>query len=311
MMKNLSLYFIYSFIILCTGKTIAQTNSVINLTGHWTWSDKTSSLELNLYQNGNDITGTYCAIAQSGNRIDCSDDEPSKCLISGKLINNSAKLAFASCYSNRIDSATLTYNPRNKRLKWEFTQTDPGMNIPVPTEAILTKENSDVAPMPDLLRTAQNIIETIHKKDFSALTTYFHPINGVRFSPYAYVDTTSDQILKSIEFSKAFQKGNKITWGAYEGNADPIDLDIKTYFNKFIYDADFAHATAKSINMEIGTSTTVNNIRDIYPDSDFIEYYSEKTDTNNEIVKWRSLRLIFKNYKNQYNLTGIVHDGVH
>jgi len=46
-----------------------------------------------------------------------------------------------------------------------------------------------------LLKLTQNILLTLKNKNYPAFANYIHPVTGIRFSPYGYVDT-----LKHLRF---------------------------------------------------------------------------------------------------------------
>src|SRR5215204_1784695 len=43
-----------------------------------------------------------------------------------------------------------------------------------------------------LLKTTQNILTSLKNKNYSAFANYIHPVEGIRFSPYGFVDTVHD-----------------------------------------------------------------------------------------------------------------------
>ena len=156
----------------------------------------------------------------------------------------------------------------------------------------------------------KQILAALKDKDYESFSGFIHPVEGIRFSPYGYVDTTS-AILFSVqgfleEVSKKPQ--TKITWGQYDGTGEPIVLTIDEYFKKFVYDADFLNAPKNSLNEMIGKGNSLNNLTAIYKDSDFTEHHFPGFDQKYDGMDWRSLRLVFKNYNSKMYLVGIVHD---
>jgi hypothetical protein len=156
----------------------------------------------------------------------------------------------------------------------------------------------------------KQILAALKNKDYESFSGFIHPVEGIRFSPYGYVDTTS-AILFSVqgfleEVSKKPQ--TKITWGQYDGTGEPIVLTIDEYFKKFVYDADFLNAPKNSLNEMIGKGNSLNNLTAIYKDSDFTEHHFPGFDQKYDGMDWCSLRLVFKNYNSKIYLVGIVHD---
>src|SRR5687767_1826584 len=48
-----------------------------------------------------------------------------------------------------------------------------------------------------LLKLTQGILLTLKNKNYSAFANYIHPVSGIRFSPYGYIDT-----IHHIRFSR-------------------------------------------------------------------------------------------------------------
>jgi len=62
-------------------------------------------------------------------------------------------------------------------------------------------------------------------------------------------------------------------WGEYDGSGDPIKLTFAQYFDKFVYDHDFANAEKVAYNEIQQSGNTVVNISDVYPEGKFMDYY--------------------------------------
>jgi len=102
---------------------------------------------------------------------------------------------------------------------------------------------------------------------------------------------------------------NKIKWLPNEETGKSIRLTIKDYFKKYVYDVDFINADKRAVNKILGTQTTnLNNLTDIYPGCNFTEFHFSGFDPKSEGMDWRSLRLVFKNYKNKQYIVAIIHD---
>ncbi len=159
-----------------------------------------------------------------------------------------------------------------------------------------------------LLRTKQ-VLTIIKDKRYKDLVAYIHPESGVRFSAYAFVDTAGDLRFTKTSWLKALEKpGTLFNWGSYDGSGDVIMLSISDYFGKFVYDVDFLNVERVSVNEMIGGGNSLNNLEAVYKNSDFTESYFPGSDQKLEGMDWRTLRLVFKQLKGKYYLTGIVHD---
>jgi hypothetical protein len=160
-----------------------------------------------------------------------------------------------------------------------------------------------------LLVLRKEILTAIKNKDYEKFASFIHPVEGVRFSPYGYIMPEGDAKLGNKEFlDKIKQKSLKINWGSYDGTGDLIQLTIQDYFKKFVYNVDYLNAEKISINKKIGTGNSLNNIAEVYKNSDFIESHFMGFDKTLGGMDWQSLRLVFKRYNDEYYLVGIIHD---
>jgi len=159
-----------------------------------------------------------------------------------------------------------------------------------------------------LVDITQTILKHIKSKNYQSLTLYIHPQLGVRFSPYGYIDTVENVILKSDQFTNMINNGEKIVWGSYDGSGEEIRLTIKEYFAKFVYDVNFLKAEKLSVNKSVSQGNSINNIKEIYPNAEYTESYFSGFEKKYNGMDWRALRLVYKKEANKYYLIGIVHD---
>ncbi len=151
------------------------------------------------------------------------------------------------------------------------------------------------------------VIQAIKNKDMKKLKEFVHPEKGVRFSPYTYVDTKSDLLFTPAQLEKLPSDNTIFIWGKYDGTGEPIKLTFNQYYDKFIYDRDFANAERISYNKMIEKGNTINNIRKIYPNSIVMDYYFDGSKQYSG-MDWKSLRLVYEKIDTQWYLVGIVHN---
>jgi hypothetical protein len=159
-----------------------------------------------------------------------------------------------------------------------------------------------------LLQTSHTILTTLKQKDFQTLSGFIHPGWQLLFSPYAYIDTTHSQVLSPYELQAAAKKSSVLTWGTYDGSGEPIKMNIFQYFDKFVYNKDYLNAKEKSVNKFIAGGNSLNNLKGIYPGSDFTEFYFPGFDPKYDGMDWQTLRLVFRKENNKLYLIAIVHD---
>ncbi len=151
---------------------------------------------------------------------------------------------------------------------------------------------------------SKEILTSLKNKDFETFADYFNPVEGVRFSPYAYIDTINNIRLNAENFKEGIKTNKKFTWGYSDGSGDPIQLTIPDYFKKFVYNKDFLNVEKSSVDKMIGSGNSLNNLEVIYPHAHFTESF----DPGSHEMAWSVLRLVFKKESGKFYLVGVVHD---
>ena len=151
------------------------------------------------------------------------------------------------------------------------------------------------------------VIMLIKDKDMNTLSEYVHPTKGVRFSPYFFTDTNNDQVYTAEQIVGLMESTDIMDWGAYDGSGEPIELTFKEYYDKFVYDKDFANPHVIGNNVPIGSGNTIDNTAKAYPTGYFIELHFSGFDPLFQGIDWESLRLVFEEYNDTLYLVGVVH----
>lgn len=152
-----------------------------------------------------------------------------------------------------------------------------------------------------------DVMDSIKAKDTERLSSYVHPTRGLRFSPYDYIDAKTSEIF-TVEEVKSLDKSNEVyTWGNYDGIGDPIELNFNDYYNRFVYDKDFANPQIIGNNVAIGQGNSIDNTKEVYPNSHFIEFHFKGFDPQYEGMDWESLKLVFEEENGILYLVAIVH----
>jgi len=154
----------------------------------------------------------------------------------------------------------------------------------------------------------KEILAVIKDKDYKKLTEYIHPDDGIRFSPYGFIDTTNDITATRSTFRLNAYTNKKRIWGSYDGTGDPIKMTSKEYFKQFIYDVDFLNAEKTTFNSKSSHGSDFDNLKDIYPGCVYTESYFSGFDEKYGGMDWRALRLVYKEHEGKYYLVGIIHD---
>jgi hypothetical protein len=159
-------------------------------------------------------------------------------------------------------------------------------------------------------RIAERIVRCLKAGDWKRLANSVHPRRGLRFSPYVWVDYSSDLVFFRDEIPDLASDSHIYSWGAYDGTGERIRLCASEYLRRFVYDVDYAAPDSLLVNGRRRRGCTNNNIHEVYPDGVDIEFYrgpslvSDRTATND----WKSLHLVLEKESGQWWLVGIVHD---
>jgi hypothetical protein len=161
-------------------------------------------------------------------------------------------------------------------------------------------------PDQQLKQAAQDVMDILRERDLERLTGFIDPEQGLRFSPYSHIDVKTSMVFQAEDLP-AFTDSGKLTWGASDGSGEAIELTFRDYFEKFVYDRDFAGAPDISINNILGTGNMVFNGRDIYQGASFVEFHFPGFDKKHEGMDWESLVLVFRPAGTHWKLCAIVH----
>jgi hypothetical protein len=172
----------------------------------------------------------------------------------------------------------------------------------------ILEQQQSVPGAESLLSTALRVVELIADGDFGTVADFVHLTEGVRFSPYGYVNVDDDLLFSYVELDGIMQSSQIYTWGAFDGTGDPIDKNFSDYYDRFIYDADFANPEIIGNNTLVGSGNTLINLGDVYPSGSFVEFHFTGFDAQYDGMDWRSLRLVFQQDSAQWKLVGIIHD---
>lgn len=170
-----------------------------------------------------------------------------------------------------------------------------------------TPADDQLGPSSSVLATSLAVMEVIKGKNMTDLSQYIHPSQGLRLTPYFYIDIQNDQVFTAQEVASLDQNTNIFTWGDYDGSGEPIDLNFNDYYDEFIYNQDFMNPHLIGNNTPIGSGNMIDNIDQAYPNGHFIEFHFTGFDAQYAGIDWNSLRLVFEEENGLWYLVGIVH----
>lgn len=170
-----------------------------------------------------------------------------------------------------------------------------------------SSEVSSVDSSIQLLQTSKQILASIKNDRMEELSTYFHPEKGVVFSPYAYVES-NEGALSADAFLHAYNDGDSLLWGSYDGSGHDIKLTVKEYFESFVYKYDFLNAEQHSVDSFIGSGNSLNNLKESFPGKHFTEHYFSGFDPQYGGMDWGCVRLVYEAYQNRLFLIAVIND---
>lgn len=195
--------------------------------------------------------------------------------------------------------------------KENISETTPPMdhsNIPADSEKSIKKNPTaldEINPR-DIIMLNSEVLELLKTKNYRKISRYIHPEKGLRFSMYGYVQPKKDKIFSKNDFEKYIGTEIKFTWGEKDGTGDLLQMSLQNYLEKWVFVKDFTIGET-FIDETKRSGNSINNIKEIYPNSIYTENYIKGTEKYAE-MDWNALRLVFEQYEGKLFLVAIIND---
>jgi hypothetical protein len=178
--------------------------------------------------------------------------------------------------------------------------------IPAMIERVVSSWKMPASSSVDRLikETSELVVKALKDGDMKTLSSLVGK-GKLCFSPYANVKAGANCFFGN-ELTGAMDDKLEYIWGSYDGSGEQIVLNFSNYYKKFIYDKDYFGKGKFSFGDPVSRGNTLNNIKDVYPDSIFSEFYVEPTEEGG--MDWGSLIFVFDQSGGQLMLKAIVHD---
>ncbi len=170
-----------------------------------------------------------------------------------------------------------------------------------------TATTIDSTPKVDYMLVAENVLKTVQDKNFDAFVEFVHPTQGVRFSVSAQIDVKNDKLLTKEQILDLNKSKKKTKWGIHEAIGDPINSNISDYFKTYFYDVDYLKLAKKQLNKTTLNPSSPSNIKEVYPNLEFVEFYYAGDGNKNSGLDWTNLTLVFKNEGEKTYVVGVIH----
>ncbi len=154
---------------------------------------------------------------------------------------------------------------------------------------------------------AADAVTALRDKDFAKLATLAHPVKGVRFSPYAFVDTQRQVVLPVATLAQGFGNRQQYLWGHTDGQGLPMGWTLEDYYTRHLWKKDFSKSPTVVIDQRTGKSNSIDNSAQAYPGARIVEYHQPSTDPYTTL-DWGSLRLVFEEHAGAWHIVGIIRD---
>lgn len=187
------------------------------------------------------------------------------------------------------------------------TATPPTPATPAASPASASPTATPAGTEAQLRARAAAAVTALREKDFAKLATLAHPQKGVRFSPYAFVDTQRHVLLPAATLAQGFGNRQQYLWGHTDGQGLPMQWTLEEYYTRHLWKKDFSKAPTIVVDQRTGKGSAADNSAQAYPGARVVEYHQPSTDPNTTL-DWGSLRLVFEQRAAEWFLTGIIRD---
>lgn len=151
------------------------------------------------------------------------------------------------------------------------------------------------------------LLDALMNEDFETIADHAHPEEGVRFSPYVYVQA-DDQVFHSDDLDNWLADDTVYHWGAEDGTGDPIEKTTTEYYERFLVNHNYQSWDERVYNEDMNRGNTENNIQTFFPDASFTEYYVDGDEEEYAGMDWGSNTLVMQKYDGDWYLIAIVND---
>jgi len=157
-----------------------------------------------------------------------------------------------------------------------------------------------------LKKTNDELLQAIKVGYYDVFANYIHPQKGVRFSMYAFTNKNEDKHFTKADFEKYQNSKTIFTWGSRDGSGEIYKATLNHYLKDWVFKKDFTKSEY-SFNKFKGGGNSVNNLKEMYPDSNFTENYIPGSEKNGG-MDWNALRFVFEEFDGKYYVVAVVND---
>lgn len=149
------------------------------------------------------------------------------------------------------------------------------------------------------------VLDALARRNFTKLMSFVGQ-EGLTVSPYVMIDGSNVRLSRAeVEHCAADPRVRR--WGERDGSGDPIKADCRSYFEEFVWSADYRKADEVLYNEPRQRGNDINNNHVFAPDGIVVELHM-RGKGQAAAISWKSLRLIFRRGKQGLSLIAITRD---
>jgi hypothetical protein len=174
-------------------------------------------------------------------------------------------------------------------------------------------QNNTIAPQSsnaisqddELLKLGYKILPLLVNFNFDSLAQFTSSSNDILFYPYDFMDYNIAKLMNTAMLTQLYLSDKKIFWAYDDATGNKIEVTLKSYFNKYFNDKNYAKADSVHIYRAKINDKAVSNISQILNGSYVVEYYCKGIESNT-FEDWSSLKLVYKKIENKTVLVAII-----
>lgn len=157
----------------------------------------------------------------------------------------------------------------------------------------------------DVQSVTTSVVAAMARRDLETLAGFVGE-EGLIVSPYVMLDQ-GDLRLSRAEVEHCGSDAQIRLWGYRDGSGSPIETTCKSYFDEFVWNADYREAHEVLYDEPRQRGNEVNNNHDFVPGGVVVELHI-RGQGGQKAMNWKSLRLIFRKGEQGLFLIAITRD---
>lgn len=157
-----------------------------------------------------------------------------------------------------------------------------------------------------LKKTNDELLQALKVGYYDIFANYIHPQKGVCFSMYAFINKNEDKHFTKADFEKFVPSKTIFTWGSRDGSGEIYKSTLDKYLKDWVFKKDFTKSEY-SLNQFRGGGNSLNNLKEMYPNTNFTENYIPGSEKNGG-MDWNALRFVFEEFDGKYYVVAVIND---